>query len=179
MLETLVDVHRETETAGAPQLVLSLPEAPGGRPDPLAVLGIDSRLVQVFRNLIANAISFSPPGGVIRIAARRAATDRIVVTARSRMTGRAFRRASSRRSSSDSLRRDWPVGEKFGTPLRSRPLPCISKQIVETHRGTIAMREPLQCTDGGRMTERSLHRTLAGRLSRPKGLLLQSNITGP
>ena len=32
--------------------------------------GIESRLSQVFLNLIANAVSFSPPGGEIRIRAR-------------------------------------------------------------------------------------------------------------
>ncbi|HUB94623.1 MAG TPA: stimulus-sensing domain-containing protein [Stellaceae bacterium] len=132
MLETLVDVHRETDIAGAPQLVLNLPEAPGGRPDPLAVQGIESRLVQVFRNLIANAISFSPPGGQIRIAAQRQ-DGRVVVTIEDDGPGvppgkleAIFERFYSER----------PAGEKFGT--HSGLGLSISKQIVEAHRGTIA-----------------------------------------
>jgi two-component system, OmpR family, sensor histidine kinase ChvG len=132
MLETVVDVHRETDPADAPQLVLTLPEAPGGRPDSLAVLGIDSRLVQVFRNLIANAISFSPPGGLIRIAAQRR-DDLIEVTVEDDGPGvppgkleAIFERFYSER----------PAGEKFGT--HSGLGLSISKQIVEAHRGTIA-----------------------------------------
>ncbi len=130
VLETLVEVHRETAPEGAPQLVLSLP-ATGGRSAELAVLGIDSRLVQVFRNLIANAASFSPPGGIIRIAAARRG-DRIEVVVEDEGPGlpegkleAIFERFYSER----------PAGEKFGT--HSGLGLSISKQIVEAHRGTI------------------------------------------
>ena len=130
VLETLVEVHRETAPEGAPQLVLSLP-ATGGRSAELAVLGIDSRLVQVFRNLIANAVSFSPPGGIIRIAAARRG-DRIEVVVEDEGPGlpegkleAIFERFYSER----------PAGEKFGT--HSGLGLSISKQIVEAHRGTI------------------------------------------
>ena len=37
---------------------------------PLIVPGIESRLSQVFLNVIANAVSFSPPRGEIRMTAR-------------------------------------------------------------------------------------------------------------
>ena len=50
----------------APRLVLDLPE----RGRQLVVPGIETRLSQVFRNLIANAVSFSPPQGEIRLTAR-------------------------------------------------------------------------------------------------------------
>jgi two-component system, OmpR family, sensor histidine kinase ChvG len=132
MRETLVDVHRETESADAPQLVLTLPEAPGGRPDSLAVLGIEGRLVQVFRNLIANAISFSPPGGVIRIAAQRR-DGSIVVTVEDEGPGVP---AGKLEAIFERFYSERPAGEKFGT--HSGLGLSISKQIVETHRGTVA-----------------------------------------
>ncbi|HUK58381.1 MAG TPA: stimulus-sensing domain-containing protein [Stellaceae bacterium] len=131
LLETLVEVHRETAPEGAPQLVLSLPEAAGHKAE-LAVLGIDSRLVQVFRNLIANAVSFSPPGGIIRISASRKG-ERVEVVVEDEGPGlpegkleAIFERFYSER----------PAGEKFGT--HSGLGLSISKQIVEAHRGTIS-----------------------------------------
>ena len=127
MLEALEEVHRDTASEMAPQLVLSLGETPGG----LSVMGIEGRLVQVFRNLIANAISFSPPGGTIRIAAQRR-FDRIEVTVDDDGPGipdgkleAIFERFYSER----------PPAEKFGT--HSGLGLSISKQIVEAHRGTI------------------------------------------
>lgn len=42
------------------------------------VLGLDTRLTQVFENLITNAVSFSPPGGVVKIQVIRAARQVII-----------------------------------------------------------------------------------------------------
>jgi len=131
MLETLVDIYAAAAGENAPQLTLVLPQAAGARPD-LSVLGIEGRLVQVFRNLIDNAISFSPPGGTIRIAAQ-APAGRVVVTVEDDGPGipdgkleAIFERFYSER----------PAGEKFGT--HSGLGLSISKQIIETHRGRIA-----------------------------------------
>ncbi len=132
MLEALVDVHRETDAADAPQLVLALSEAPGARPDPLAVHGIESRLVQVFRNLIANAISFSPPEGFIRIAAQRR-DGQIVVIIDDEGPGVP---AGKLEAIFERFYSERPAGEKFGT--HSGLGLSISKQIVEAHRGTIS-----------------------------------------
>jgi two-component system sensor histidine kinase ChvG len=97
----------------------------------LVVLGIEGRLGQVFRNIISNALSFSPPGGVIQLSARR--DGREVVTAVSDegpgipegKQQEIFARFYSER----------PTGEKFGT--HSGLGLSISKQIVEAHGGTI------------------------------------------
>src|SRR5579859_1981084 len=71
MLGTLVDVHATTRGEGDPILEYQ-PPASG---EPLTVLGKEGRLVQVFRNLIGNAASFSPPGGRIRVKAERRSGD--------------------------------------------------------------------------------------------------------
>jgi two-component system sensor histidine kinase ChvG len=65
LLETIVDIYKATDTARDVKFSLSLDLPPGTE-----VWGGDERLGHVFRNLIDNAISFSPPGGTIRIAAR-------------------------------------------------------------------------------------------------------------
>jgi two-component system sensor histidine kinase ChvG len=131
MLAALVDVHQSTRGEGAPSLVLSLPREIGTPEGDLPVLGIEGRLVQVFRNLIANAVSFSPKDGTIRIAAAREG-EFVAVTIEDEGPGipegkleAIFERFYSER----------PAGEKFGT--HSGLGLSISKQIVEAHRGTI------------------------------------------
>src|SRR5262249_55557882 len=66
MLQALADLHESTRTESAPPLVFD----PPARSRPFVVPGIEPRLSQVFRNLIANAVSFSPPQGEIRLTAR-------------------------------------------------------------------------------------------------------------
>jgi len=67
MLRALVEMHDATRSEGSPRLVLDLPADPPGRGRALIVPGIESRLSQIFLNVIANAVSFSPPDGEIRI----------------------------------------------------------------------------------------------------------------
>lgn len=124
LLETLVEVYRATEE----NLTFAL-DLPAN--DRLNVEGIESRLVQVLRNLIGNAISFSPADGTIRLTASRNGkmirlsieddgpgipTDKLAAI---------FDRFYSER----------PVGEKFGT--HSGLGLSISKQIIDAHDGRI------------------------------------------
>src|SRR5690606_25006812 len=109
--------------------------------DMLEVAGIEGRLVQVLRNLIANAISFSPAGGRIGLMGRRDMGD-IVVLVEDDGPGipenkldAIFERFYSER----------PQGEKFGT--HSGLGLSISKQIVEAHGGALAA-ENLTAPDG-------------------------------
>jgi two-component system sensor histidine kinase ChvG len=131
MLATLVDLHESTAAEGAPRLSLTLP--PGAEPgdERLTVQGLEGRLVQVFRNLIGNAISFSPPGGTIRLAVARQ-EGAVLVTVEDDGPGipdgkldAIFNRFYTER----------PSGEKFGT--HSGLGLSISKQIVEAHHGAI------------------------------------------
>ena len=125
LLAALVEVYEAAARPGAPKLILTVP---GGE---LAVPGIEDRLVQVFRNLIENAVSFSPPGGTIRIAARRDAGF-AVVTVEDDGPGIP---PGKLEAIFDRFYSERPAGEKFGT--HSGLGLSISKQIVETHRGSL------------------------------------------
>ena len=131
MLRALVEMHETTRTDGSPRLVLELPADHAGRRRPLTVPGIESRLSQVFLNVIANAVSFSPPDGEIRI---RAVPDgrAVLVSVEDQGPGIPEDKLTA---IFDRFYSQRPAGEKFGT--HSGLGLSISKQIVEAHRGRI------------------------------------------
>jgi two-component system sensor histidine kinase ChvG len=126
MLGALVELHDATADEDSPRIQLDL--APY---QSLSVRGIEGRLVQVWRNLISNAVSFSPPHGLIRITAMR--------------DGRRLRVSVSDEGPGippgkltaifDRFYSERPAGEKFGT--HSGLGLSISKQIVEAHGGRL------------------------------------------
>jgi two-component system sensor histidine kinase ChvG len=126
MLKTLVEVYRATAAPDGPSFEFDRADS-----HQLRVQGIERRLVQVFRNLIANAISFSPPRGLIRVRAWR--------------EGNAVRATVSDQGSGipdgkleaifDRFYSERPAGEKFGT--HSGLGLSISKQVVQAHGGSI------------------------------------------
>jgi two-component system sensor histidine kinase ChvG len=129
LLTTLVEVERiaaEGRGSDAPQIRLDLPDD-----KPLKVIGMEDRLAQVLRNLISNAVSFSPPKGVIVLRAeRRGPWLRISVEDEGPglppgKLDAVFERFYTER----------PEGEKFGT--HSGLGLSISKQIVIAHHGRI------------------------------------------
>jgi two-component system, OmpR family, sensor histidine kinase ChvG len=126
MVETLAEVYRTTTDDTGITFAVELPAI-----DPLVVPGIESRLVQVIRNLIANAVSFSPPGGTIRLRAdREGKWVRLEVEddgpgIPSNKLDAIFERFYTER----------PEGEKFGT--HSGLGLSISKQIADAHGGSI------------------------------------------
>ncbi len=128
LIATLADVYRTTgEERGGPDIALDI------RADPrhLRVSGLEDRLVQVFRNLIANAISFSPPDGVLRLVLGRDG-DRVEVTVDDDGPGLPPGKEEAIFSRFYSER---PAGEKFGT--HSGLGLSISRQIVEALGGRI------------------------------------------
>jgi two-component system sensor histidine kinase ChvG len=127
MLDTLVDVHEATRTGSAPRLTLAIPK--GDRR--LIVPGIETRLSQVFRNVIGNAVSFSPPGGEIRLTARHDGRS-VVVAVEDEGPGIPEDKLTA---IFDRFYSERPLGEQFGT--HSGLGLSISKQIVEAHRGVI------------------------------------------
>lgn len=99
----------------------------------LRVLGEGARLERVFENLIENAISFSPEGGLIGIAASRG-SEMLTVRVDDEGPGvpeeareSIFRRFHSVRPQSEAF------GQHSGLGL------AIARTIVEAHQGTIAV----------------------------------------
>jgi len=149
MLETLVELHEATATEDSPRLRLVLPH--GARPSDFIVSGIEDRLVQVLRNLIANAISFSPPSGTLTLALQRD-QGTVVVTIDDAGPGIPEGKLAA---IFDRFYSERPAGEKFGT--HSGLGLSISKQIVEAHRGVIRaenLRSPDGATTGARFIVR-------------------------
>jgi len=127
MLRALVDIHETTRPQGTAHVVLTLPERRRG----LVVQGIESRLSQVFLNLISNAVSFSPPGADIRVRAREDGRA-VLVTVEDDGPGIPQEKLTT---IFDRFYTERPAAEKFGT--HSGLGLSISKQIVEAHRGRI------------------------------------------
>jgi two-component system, OmpR family, sensor histidine kinase ChvG len=127
MLAALVDVHEATRKDGSPRLVLAIRKSDRE----LVVPGIETRLSQVFRNVIGNAVSFSPPLGEIRLTARDDGRA-VLVTVEDQGPGIPDEKLTA---IFDRFYTERPLGEQFGT--HSGLGLSISKQIVEAHRGMI------------------------------------------
>ena len=125
LLEALVEVHSMGAGETGPRFELEL------APQDLTVTGLEGRLGQVFRNIIVNAMSFSPPGGRLRLTARREG-DSVVTTIEDEGPGIPPDKATAIFERFYSSR---PEGETFGT--HSGLGLSISRQIVEAHRGRI------------------------------------------
>jgi two-component system, OmpR family, sensor histidine kinase ChvG len=126
MLQALVDMYETTRLPNGPVLKVDVPEGAE-----LHVSGVEDRLVQVMRNLIANAQSFSPPDGTILLKASRT-NGFVEVVVEDDGPGIP---ESKMNAIFDRFYTERPKGEKFGT--HSGLGLSISKQIVEAHRGTI------------------------------------------
>lgn len=130
LLSVLAEIHQATRQPGQPFMaVASSGDSPERR---LVVLAVEDRLVQVLRNLIGNAISFSPPDGKILLSAvpaggmvEIAVSDEGPGIPQAKLDN-IFDRFYSERPSSENF------GQHSGLGL------SISKQIIEALRGTIS-----------------------------------------
>ena len=125
MLRTLKDLHDATRAEQDSWIEVIAPQSG------LFVRGVEDRLVQVFRNLLSNAESFSPPGGRIGVEARQSGGN-IEIAVEDQGPGipegkleQIFDRFYSER----------PQEERFGT--HSGLGLAISRQIIEALRGQI------------------------------------------
>lgn len=126
MLATLIDAYRTTGKCNDIQILFDDDEA-----GVYLVKGIEGRLGQVWRNLIDNAISFSPDSGRVRVALA-VRNRQIALTVEDEGPGipegsheKVFTRFYSER----------PHGEQFGS--HSGLGLAISKQVIEAHGGRI------------------------------------------
>jgi two-component system sensor histidine kinase ChvG len=127
MVATLIGIYETRKDAEGVTLAFARPLA-----GTAVVMGDDGRLAQVARNIIDNAISFSPPGGLVQITVARAG-DRVIFRVDDSGPGispervdRIFGRFYSER----------PEGEAFGK--HSGLGLAIARAIVEAHDGTIS-----------------------------------------
>jgi two-component system sensor histidine kinase ChvG len=134
LLRGLVDLERDTRGPGEAEVVLEIDT--GSLPSSaLTVRGIESRLGQVFTNIIENAISFSPTEGTVRVHARldQTAEGRMVrITVEDDGPGipednleTIFERFYTERPDAEDF------GKNSGLGL------SISRQIVEAHGGRV------------------------------------------
>ena len=127
LLTTLVTVSNETRHNNNVSVQLHFD---GASFDMFAVPGHDSRLGQVISNLLSNACSFSPEGGVVHVTCRRLRSDVEVVVDDE---GPGIR-ADALEKIFERFYTDRPhqgFGQNSGLGL------SISKQIIEAHAGKI------------------------------------------
>ena len=129
LLSTVIGMKNDVLKPGETATTLDI-ETGSPTPRPLIVRGHDSRLVQVFNNLIDNAQSFSPPGKAVHVIVR-AEDGQVIITVEDEGPGipdhaltRIFERFYTDRP-------EQGFGQNSGLGL------SISQQIVEAHSGKI------------------------------------------
>jgi two-component system sensor histidine kinase ChvG len=126
LLNTVVTVQNEVRPGDGTNVILSFE----GSPRAFVVPGHDSRLGQVCDNLIANARSFSPPGGSVHITCRRLRNEVEIVVddegpgIRPDAFDKIFERFYTDRPHQG-------FGQNSGLGL------SISKQIIDAHAGRL------------------------------------------
>jgi two-component system sensor histidine kinase ChvG len=126
ILAALAELHAATREEGDPVVEVEAP------PGALFVRGVEGRIVQVFRNLIGNAVSFSPQDGKVTVRARPLGAF-VEFTIEDEGPGIPEAKLES---IFDRFYTERPRGERFGQ--HSGLGLSISRQIVEGLRGRIA-----------------------------------------
>lgn len=130
MIENLLELRRARNLNDGRETAFARP-----RRGVAVVMGEGTRLERVISNLLDNAVSFSPPGGVVRIEATQV-RERVLVRVIDEGPGvspsereEIFRRFHSAR----------PEGEAFGQ--HSGLGLAIARTIIEGHQGTISVND--------------------------------------
>ena len=127
-LQTLLDYYHQPKGAGVPKGAEVVLEPLKER---YIVMGAKPRLIQVFQNLIDNALSFSPPDKKVVMSVLREGKF-VRITFDDNGPGIPENKLTA---IFDRFYTERPKAEKFG--LHSGLGLSISKQIVEAHRGRI------------------------------------------
>ncbi|MCA0400124.1 MAG: stimulus-sensing domain-containing protein [Proteobacteria bacterium] len=144
LIQTVIGMKNDVRQEDSAPLMLEIEPQPASQT--MIVRGHDSRLVQVLGNLVDNAVSFSPPGGVVRVICRRVGRE-VEIRVEDQGPGipdhaleRIFERFYTDRP-------EQGFGQNSGLGL------SISKQIVEAHGGRIHA-ENMSAPDGARIGAR-------------------------
>ncbi|MGG5820602.1 stimulus-sensing domain-containing protein [Falsiroseomonas sp. HW251] len=148
ILSALGELHAATRGDGDPLVEIEAPET-------LIVRGVEGRIVQVFRNLIGNAVSFSPKDGKVTVRARPLGAT-VEFTIEDEGPGIPDAKLES---IFDRFYSERPSGERFGQ--HSGLGLSISRQIVEGLRGRIGA-ENRRDADGKILGARFVVRLPAG-----------------
>ncbi|MDG4718896.1 MULTISPECIES: sensor histidine kinase [Thalassospira] len=128
LLQTLGELYNADPSG--PRIKVSVPED-------LHVPALESRLTQVFRNLISNAITFSPEGGEVRVRAWQD-KDRVVITIEDDGPGIP---PGKEEAIFNRFYTERPATEKFGQ--HSGLGLSISKRIISAHNGELGAQNRL------------------------------------
>ena len=132
ILSVLAEINQATRKPGDPVIVVEAPPEPSR---PLLAEAVEDRLVQVLRNLLGNAASFSPPDGRIVLSVCELpgpAPGMLEIAVADEGPGVP---AAKLDSIFDRFYSERPAGEHFGQ--HSGLGLSISRQIVEALRGDI------------------------------------------
>ncbi|WP_076069257.1 sensor histidine kinase [Sphingomonas montana] len=139
MIEGLTQAREDRGIDGGVRIAFARPHRGSA-----VVLGDGSRLTRVVENLIDNAVSFSPPGGLVQIGATRIG-ERVTVWVEDEGPGVP---AASREDIFRRFHSVRPEGETFGR--HSGLGLAIAKATVEGHQGCIAVRDRDSGASGAR-----------------------------
>jgi two-component system sensor histidine kinase ChvG len=137
LMTDIVSLYDATHKPGEPRVRFA---RPGGL-EPARVLGREGPLGQIFRNLIDNARSFSPPGGTVSVALHRVRDD-VVITVADEGPGIP---PENLETVFDRFYTSRPKGAAFGG--NSGLGLSIARQIAEAHGGTLRAENRLGADD--------------------------------
>lgn len=127
LLSEIAQLYNDSARPGEPAVRYTAPDSL----DPVYVLGREGPLSQVFRNLIDNARSFSPPGGEVRVRATRGSRQ---VTVQVEDDGPGIP-PDNLETVFERFYTSRPKGKAFGA--NSGLGLSIARQIVDAHSGRI------------------------------------------
>ena len=143
MIEGLLTTREERGRNGAVRVAFARPHR-----GTAVVFGDGSRLTRVVENLVENAVSFSPPGGLVQVAATRDGDD-VVIRVEDEGPGVPI---EAREAIFNRFHSDRPDSEEFGR--HSGLGLAIAKAIVEGHNGTIIATDRDNAPSGARFVIR-------------------------
>lgn len=143
MIEGLLTTREERGRNGNVRVAFARPHR-----GTAVVFGDGSRLTRVIENLVENAVSFSPPSGLVQVAATRDGDD-VIIRVEDEGPGVP---PEAREAIFNRFHSDRPDGETFGR--HSGLGLAIAKAIVEGHNGTIIATDRDNAPSGARFVIR-------------------------